>query len=68
MWLLTNFTDIYPSDAKNSSGEYYYVEDRIICDERPFADYERIVNTTGIEQLTQIREEKRAEGKGLGNC
>lgn len=45
------YRDIYPSDAKKSNGEYYYVEDRIICDERPFADYERIVNTTGINVL-----------------
>ena len=43
--------EVNASEAQKEDGSYYYFEDRWVGDERPFADYERVINNTGVNVL-----------------
>lgn len=45
------YREICPSEAQKEDGSYYCFENRWIGDERPFADYERVINSTGVNVL-----------------
>lgn len=45
------YREVHASEAQKEDGSYYYFEDRWVGDERPFADYERVINNTGVNVL-----------------
>ena len=45
------YREVCPSEVQKEDGSYYYFDNRWIGDERPFADYERVINSTGVNVL-----------------